>query len=167
MIPPTPPTPPDRAAASWPPADLEERLRAFLAEDLGSGDVTADAVVPADATASARLVAKAAGVVCGADLVERIVRLLDPGGHRGGRARRRDRRPSRERRGGRARAGARAARGRAHAAQPGAAHVGRRDPHAPLRRRGRGHRCGDLRHAQDGAPACACSTSGPSPRAAA
>jgi nicotinate-nucleotide pyrophosphorylase (carboxylating) len=73
-----PPTPPDRAAASWPPADLEERLRAFLAEDLGSGDVTADAVVPADATASARLVAKGAGVVCGADLVERVVRLLDP-----------------------------------------------------------------------------------------
>jgi nicotinate-nucleotide pyrophosphorylase (carboxylating) len=73
-----PPTPPDRAAASWPPADLEERLRAFLAEDLGRGDVTADAVVPADAAASARLVAKASGVVCGADLVERIVRLLDP-----------------------------------------------------------------------------------------
>jgi nicotinate-nucleotide pyrophosphorylase (carboxylating) len=78
MNPPTPPTPPDRAAGNWPPADLEERLRAFLAEDLGRGDVTADAVVPADATASARLVAKAAGVVCGADLVERIVRLLDP-----------------------------------------------------------------------------------------
>jgi nicotinate-nucleotide pyrophosphorylase (carboxylating) len=78
MIPPNPKTPSDRAAASWPPADLEERLRAFLAEDLGRGDVTADAVVPADATASARLVAKAAGVVCGADLVERIVRLLDP-----------------------------------------------------------------------------------------
>jgi nicotinate-nucleotide pyrophosphorylase (carboxylating) len=78
MISPTPPTPPDRAAASWPPADLEGRLRAFLAEDLGSGDVTADAVVPADATATARLTAKGAGVVCGADLVERVVRLLDP-----------------------------------------------------------------------------------------
>ena len=74
----TPPTPSDRAAASWPPADLEERLRAFLAEDLGRGDVTAAAIVPADATATARLAVKAAGVVCGADLVERIVRLLDP-----------------------------------------------------------------------------------------
>jgi len=75
----TPPTPSDRAAASWPPADLEERLRAFLAEDLGRGDVTAAAIVPADATATARLAVKAAGVVCGADLVERVVRLLDPG----------------------------------------------------------------------------------------
>src|SRR5262249_35016386 len=57
---------------------LEERLRSFLAEDLGRGDVTADAVVPADATASARLTAKAAGIVAGADLVERVARLLDP-----------------------------------------------------------------------------------------
>jgi nicotinate-nucleotide pyrophosphorylase (carboxylating) len=69
---------PIAGAAYWPPSDLEGRLRAFLAEDLGSGDVTANAIVPADALATAQLTVKAAGVVAGLDLVERIVRLLDP-----------------------------------------------------------------------------------------
>ncbi len=58
--------------------DLDERLRGFLAEDLGSGDVTSNALVPASRVAQAALVAKAEGVVAGADLAERIVRLLDP-----------------------------------------------------------------------------------------
>jgi nicotinate-nucleotide pyrophosphorylase (carboxylating) len=38
-----------------------------LAEDLGSGDVTSEATVPADATARARIVQKQAGVVFGLD----------------------------------------------------------------------------------------------------
>src|SRR5262249_21015319 len=45
---------------------------------LGRGDATADAVVPAGAEASANLTAKAAGIVAGVDLAERVARLLDP-----------------------------------------------------------------------------------------
>ncbi len=61
-----------------PPADLDSILRRFLAEDLGSGDVTADCFVPREASIEATLTAKAPGVICGVDLAERVVRLLDP-----------------------------------------------------------------------------------------
>src|SRR5215831_3428832 len=60
------------------PLDLEERLRRFLAEDLGRGDATAEAIVPAGARARARLLVKGEGVLAGADLAEPLVRLLDP-----------------------------------------------------------------------------------------
>ena len=46
----------------------EELVERALAEDLGSGDVTTDATVPADARAVARIVQKAPGVVFGLDL---------------------------------------------------------------------------------------------------
>ncbi|HTR75042.1 MAG TPA: carboxylating nicotinate-nucleotide diphosphorylase [Solirubrobacterales bacterium] len=49
-------------------ADSEFVARA-LAEDLGDGDVTAEATVAAEATATARIVQKAPGVVFGLDLV--------------------------------------------------------------------------------------------------
>jgi nicotinate-nucleotide pyrophosphorylase (carboxylating) len=61
-----------------PPLDLDATLRRFLAEDLGAGDVTSEAVVPAGLRARAVVRAKGAGVVAGADLFERVVRLLDP-----------------------------------------------------------------------------------------
>src|SRR5262245_9599115 len=61
------------------PLDLDDQLRRFLAEDLGAGDATAAAVVPAGARACARLLSKGEGVIAGADLAERLVRLLDPG----------------------------------------------------------------------------------------
>jgi nicotinate-nucleotide pyrophosphorylase (carboxylating) len=60
------------------PPDVDEMLRRFLAEDLGRGDVTAEAIVPAGAKASASLLAKSDGVLAGADLALRVVRLLDP-----------------------------------------------------------------------------------------
>jgi nicotinate-nucleotide pyrophosphorylase (carboxylating) len=49
--------------------DLRELVARALAEDLGDGDVTGEATVPADAVASARIVQKAPGVVFGLDLV--------------------------------------------------------------------------------------------------
>jgi nicotinate-nucleotide pyrophosphorylase (carboxylating) len=61
-----------------PPPDLDDRLRAFLAEDLGGGDVTAAATVPAAARARGELRAKADGIAAGADLAVRVLRLLDP-----------------------------------------------------------------------------------------
>jgi len=49
-----------------------------LAEDLGlAGDVTTDATVPADATASAVVVARRRGVVSGLDVAEEAFRALD------------------------------------------------------------------------------------------
>jgi nicotinate-nucleotide pyrophosphorylase (carboxylating) len=49
--------------------EICELVARALAEDLGDGDVTGEATVPADATATARIVQKAPGVVFGLDLV--------------------------------------------------------------------------------------------------
>src|ERR1700729_3310777 len=49
--------------------ELSELVATALAEDLGDGDVTGEATVPAEATATARIVQKAPGVVFGLDLV--------------------------------------------------------------------------------------------------
>lgn len=49
--------------------ELRELVARALAEDLGDGDVTGVATVPAEATATARIVQKAPGVVFGLDLV--------------------------------------------------------------------------------------------------
>jgi nicotinate-nucleotide pyrophosphorylase (carboxylating) len=54
--------------------DLTEAVRRALAEDVGSGDLTSEATVPADAPARARIVQKAPGVVFGLDLVAEAMR---------------------------------------------------------------------------------------------
>jgi nicotinate-nucleotide pyrophosphorylase (carboxylating) len=56
-----------------------ELVARALAEDLGSGDVTSAAVVPADAQARARIVQKAPGVVFGLDLAEEAFRQAGAG----------------------------------------------------------------------------------------
>jgi nicotinate-nucleotide pyrophosphorylase (carboxylating) len=56
---------------------LEQQLRAWLAEDLGRGDLTAAAL--AGCAGRAHWLAKADGVFCGGVLVEPLFRLLDPG----------------------------------------------------------------------------------------
>mgnify|MGYP002654299080 CR=1 FL=1 len=57
--------------------ELEPQLRAWLAEDLGRGDLTAAAL--AGCSGRAHWLAKADGVFCGGVLVEPLFRLLDPG----------------------------------------------------------------------------------------
>ena len=49
-----------------------------LAEDLGEGDLTSRAVVPADARASARIEQRAPGVLAGLDVAEAVFRRVDP-----------------------------------------------------------------------------------------
>lgn len=49
--------------------EMRELVARALAEDLGDGDVTGEATVPAERTATARIVQKAPGVVFGIDLV--------------------------------------------------------------------------------------------------
>jgi len=53
---------------------LAELVAAALAEDIGAGDVTSEATVPAGARARARIVQKAPGVVFGLDLVAEAMR---------------------------------------------------------------------------------------------
>jgi len=53
---------------------LEETVRRALAEDLGDGDVTSAATVPAGAEARARIVQKGPGVVFGFEAVEETMR---------------------------------------------------------------------------------------------
>lgn len=53
---------------------LSEIVRRALAEDLGDGDVTSEATVPAEARARARVVQKAPGVAFGFDAVEEAMR---------------------------------------------------------------------------------------------
>lgn len=59
-------------------AELDALLGAALAEDVGSGDVTSTASLPATLVARGRLHAKAAGVASGLTLFARVFSLLDP-----------------------------------------------------------------------------------------
>lgn len=59
-------------------AELDARLREFLAEDVGFADVTTDAIVPSDAIATAEIVAKSECVVSGLPVARRVFELLDP-----------------------------------------------------------------------------------------
>jgi nicotinate-nucleotide pyrophosphorylase (carboxylating) len=58
---------------------VERAVAAALDEDLSTaGDITTDAIIPADATATAAIVARQAGVVAGLDLAEAAFKALDP-----------------------------------------------------------------------------------------
>ena len=57
---------------------LEQLVDQALAEDVGTGDVTTEATVDADARAVARIVQKAPGVIFGLDAAEATFRALDP-----------------------------------------------------------------------------------------
>jgi len=62
-----------------PPVMIEPLVRAALLEDLGrAGDITTDAIVPADAMARVALVARQPGVVAGLDLALLAFRLVHP-----------------------------------------------------------------------------------------
>jgi nicotinate-nucleotide pyrophosphorylase (carboxylating) len=60
------------------PSAYRELLRRFLEEDLGAGDITTDALVPAGLRARGELIAKVRLVLAGLDLFMEVFRLLDP-----------------------------------------------------------------------------------------
>lgn len=75
-----------------PPFLVRQAVRKALGEDLGAtGDITTDSIVPPDARAEAKIVARENGVIAGLELAEaafksldseaRFVRALDDGGH--------------------------------------------------------------------------------------
>jgi len=59
----------------------QEIVRRALAEDLGPGDLTTDAIVPPDRTASAEMIAKEDFVLAGMDVVREVFRQVDPALH--------------------------------------------------------------------------------------
>ncbi len=58
--------------------NLEARLKLALEEDLGEGDVTTGATVPPGMKGRARIVAKQRGIVCGLQVVNKVLQLADP-----------------------------------------------------------------------------------------
>ncbi len=66
------------AAPAIPDPVLNRYALAALDEDLGSGDVTTDLLVPHDTRARAALVARAGGVACGLQLARTVFLALDP-----------------------------------------------------------------------------------------
>jgi nicotinate-nucleotide pyrophosphorylase (carboxylating) len=70
---------PSAAPYAPPPETVQEVVRRALEEDVGTGDVTTLATVPADVRAGARILQKQAGVIAGLDTAEAAFRALDPG----------------------------------------------------------------------------------------
>jgi len=61
------------------PIIIEPIVRAALAEDLGrAGDITSDAIIPAEARAHGILAARQPGIVAGIEVAATAFRLLDP-----------------------------------------------------------------------------------------
>jgi nicotinate-nucleotide pyrophosphorylase (carboxylating) len=59
-------------------AEVASIIGLALAEDLGRGDLTTEATVPPGAQATAEILQKAPGVVCGLPVVEAVFHALDP-----------------------------------------------------------------------------------------
>jgi nicotinate-nucleotide pyrophosphorylase (carboxylating) len=66
-------------ALPWPSAEADRLLALALEEDVGPGDVTSEALIPAGARARGTLVARAAGVLAGLEGFVRVFQRLDPG----------------------------------------------------------------------------------------
>jgi nicotinate-nucleotide pyrophosphorylase (carboxylating) len=62
----------------WDAAHITKVIEQALAEDLGAGDATAAATIPANAAGRAHIVAKQELVCAGLPLAERVFRRLDP-----------------------------------------------------------------------------------------
>lgn len=58
--------------------DIDRVVEAALTEDVGSGDATTLALVPADARCRAELLLEELGVVCGVPIAAAVFRALDP-----------------------------------------------------------------------------------------
>jgi nicotinate-nucleotide pyrophosphorylase (carboxylating) len=57
---------------------VEEIVRRALAEDIGTGDLTTEATIPADAETTAIIHTKEDGVLAGLDVARAVFRMLDP-----------------------------------------------------------------------------------------
>ena len=62
----------------WNSEYIADLVRRALQEDIGGGDATSAAVVPAQALATAHILARQTLVCAGLPLAERVFRALDP-----------------------------------------------------------------------------------------
>lgn len=59
--------------------ELEALIDRSLSEDIGSGDITTNSILPPEATATGYIVAKEDGVIAGLFVAEAVFKRLDPG----------------------------------------------------------------------------------------
>ena len=59
-------------------AGLEQKIEAWLQEDIGSGDVTTLATIPAEQQSAAVIHAKQAGIVAGLPIAKMVFQIVDP-----------------------------------------------------------------------------------------
>ena len=59
-------------------AEIDEVVCRALLEDLGAGDITTETLVPPDLQGTARIIAKAEGILAGVDVAEDVFRAVDP-----------------------------------------------------------------------------------------
>lgn len=59
------------------PPDVIDCIRRALDEDIGSGDVTTNSIVPLEATMNGQIVAKQAGIVAGLEVAQAVYEMLD------------------------------------------------------------------------------------------
>ncbi len=57
---------------------IDDFILSALKEDIGTGDITTQSCIPADAVSTGRFLAKADGVFCGGDVLCRVFFLYDP-----------------------------------------------------------------------------------------
>lgn len=58
--------------------ELLETIRRALAEDIGSGDVTTESIIPAGASMRGQIIAKQAGIIAGLDIAKAVFQTVDP-----------------------------------------------------------------------------------------
>lgn len=56
---------------------IEEIVRRALVEDVGSGDITTDSIVPVNTFAAATIIAREAGIIAGGDVAKLVFNLVD------------------------------------------------------------------------------------------
>ncbi len=64
---------------SWPMKEAEAIIRLALKEDIGAGDLTTLAFAPPNGVFEGYMVAKQAGIFCGAPVAERVFKIAAPG----------------------------------------------------------------------------------------
>ena len=57
--------------------DIYTVIRRALVEDIGSGDVTSNSIIPAEACMTGQIIAKQKGVIAGLDVTEAVYRTFD------------------------------------------------------------------------------------------
>ena len=60
------------------PETLDALIKSALAEDVGAGDVTTDALIPATMTCRGKIVCKQDGVIAGLTVAQRVFQLVEP-----------------------------------------------------------------------------------------